>query len=247
MYMPVFKTVVWILIIYNHVLIWWHGLFLVFSYILDERDWNRDQLYLFVTLHAFPCVCKLQLNLDIYEHSLYFLEQRHLRGRIRLSLFAQTSYCLVYGPFERKRPFEHAQNAQIATILRKRKVSSGPLLSIHTFFSINNFCKWKVKALIRLRECAIYRGHRCPHMPEDRFFFSHGAVNTGILWRILCAGWSDVSLIAYMSTFLLSWCDTVNCKSLFESVDGLDKKITNCLYCILYSVNWLEIRRHSEH
>ena len=55
---------------------------------------------------------------------------------------------------KRKRAFGHAQNAQIQIILRRSKVSFGPLLSIHTFCSIQWFCKWTVKALIRLRGCA---------------------------------------------------------------------------------------------
>ena len=37
---------------------------------------------------------------------------------------------------KQKCTFEHAQNAQIQIILRMRKVSSGPLLSIHTLGSI---------------------------------------------------------------------------------------------------------------
>ena len=39
---------------------------------------------------------------------------------------------------KRKWAFEHAQNVQIRIILRK--VSSGPLLSIYTFYSIQYFC-----------------------------------------------------------------------------------------------------------
>ena len=37
---------------------------------------------------------------------------------------------------KRKKGFEHVQNAQIQIILCMCKVSSGPLLSIHTFCSI---------------------------------------------------------------------------------------------------------------
>ena len=40
------------------------------------------------------------------------------------------------GHVMRKSVFKHAQNTQIQIILRMRKVSSGPLLSIYTFNSI---------------------------------------------------------------------------------------------------------------
>ena len=50
-----------------------------------------------------------------------------------------------------KSTFDYAQNMQIQTILRKRKVSSGPSLSIHTFYRIHWFCKRTAKILIRLR------------------------------------------------------------------------------------------------
>ena len=39
-----------------------------------------------------------------------------------------------------KRGFEYAQNVQMKIILRMRKISLGPLLSIHTFNSIQWFC-----------------------------------------------------------------------------------------------------------
>ena len=41
---------------------------------------------------------------------------------------------------KRKDALEHAQNAQIQIILRMLKVSSGPLLSINTFCTIQWFC-----------------------------------------------------------------------------------------------------------
>ena len=40
------------------------------------------------------------------------------------------------GHIKQKGPFKHVQNAQIQIILRMPQVSSGPLLSIHTFCSI---------------------------------------------------------------------------------------------------------------
>ena len=44
------------------------------------------------------------------------------------------------GRVKRKSAFEHTQNAQIQIILSMHKVSSGPLLSIYTFCSIQWFC-----------------------------------------------------------------------------------------------------------
>ena len=37
------------------------------------------------------------------------------------------------GGIKRESPFKHTQNAQIQIVLRLRKISSRPLLSIHTF------------------------------------------------------------------------------------------------------------------
>ena len=59
---------------------------------------------------------------------------------------------------KRKTAFEHAWNLRVHMILRMRKVSSGPLLSSHTFFSIQWFYYRTVKALIRLRGCAGWSG-----------------------------------------------------------------------------------------
>ena len=44
------------------------------------------------------------------------------------------------GHVKQKSALEHARNAQIQNILCMHKVSSGPLLSIHTFCCIQWFC-----------------------------------------------------------------------------------------------------------
>ena len=62
------------------------------------------------------------------------------------------------GRVKRKCAFEHAQNERINIILRKRKVSSGPLFFIDTFYGIHWFCKRRAKAQIRLRERAVWSG-----------------------------------------------------------------------------------------
>ena len=54
--------------------------------------------------------------------------------------------------------FIHEHNTLIQIILHMRKMSSGSLLSIHTFCSIQWFCYGAVKALIRLRGCAGWSG-----------------------------------------------------------------------------------------
>ena len=68
---------------------------------------------------------------------------------------------------KQKSAFEHAQNAQIQTILHMHKVSSGTLLSIHTYVVSNNSVSGQ-KAWIRLHGCAGLC-LRCPHYSEDMF------------------------------------------------------------------------------
>ena len=59
-----------------------------------------------------------------------------------------------------KNAFEQAQDAQIQIFLHMCKVSSGPLLSIHTrtFCNIQWFSSRTGRALIRLRGCAGWYG-----------------------------------------------------------------------------------------
>ena len=67
-------------------------------------------------------------------------------------------YCIsrINGPRQAKKSdFEHAQNVQIQIILHMSKISTRPLLSIHTFCSIQRLCLRTVKPLIRLRGCAV--------------------------------------------------------------------------------------------
>ena len=54
--------------------------------------------------------------------------------------------------------FEHAQHVWIHISLHTRKVSSGHLVSIETFYSIRWFCLRTAKALIRLRISAVWTG-----------------------------------------------------------------------------------------
>ena len=75
------------------------------------------------------------------------------------------------GGAKQKSAFRHAQNL-IQIILRMRKIS-WILLSIHTFCSIQWFCLRRVKALIRLRTCAVWSGPSLSAVPESTF--AHGA------------------------------------------------------------------------
>ena len=75
---------------------------------------------------------------------------------------------------------EHAQNARMHIILRMRKVSTGHLLSFHTFCEPNDSVSGKWFDLTRLRGCAgwsrlsLSQSH-CLYMPEDTF--PHGAAH----------------------------------------------------------------------
>ena len=63
-------------------------------------------------------------------------------------------YHLVHA--KRKSPFKHAQTVRIHIILDMRKILSGHLLSIETFYIIQWFCIRAAKVLIRLRGCAVW-------------------------------------------------------------------------------------------
>ena len=66
-------------------------------------------------------------------------------------------------PRQAQKCFRHAQNAHIKTILRMRKLSSGPLVSIHTFGSTGS--------LLMDSEDPDQAdlGLRCPHMMKIRY------------------------------------------------------------------------------
>ena len=93
------------------------------------------------------------------------------------------------GRVKRKSAFKHAQNVRIHIILHMRRVSSGHLLSIETFYSNQWFYKLTIKALIRLRGCAVWSGTLLSHMPED--MFSHGAT-VSILYKTIAGRYRPV-------------------------------------------------------
>ena len=69
---------------------------------------------------------------------------------------------------------EHAQNVRIHIIQRMSKISSGPLLSNHTFYSIQWFCE--VKALIRQGGCAGCSGPPLSAHAQRYVFAWHGPI-----------------------------------------------------------------------
>ena len=66
---------------------------------------------------------------------------------------------------------EIVQNAQIQIILRMRKVSSGPLLSIHTFLHAvsNRILLADSEGSDHCANAQANLGIRLPHMPEDTY------------------------------------------------------------------------------
>ena len=70
----------------------------------------------------------------------------------------------------KKSALEHFQNAEIQIILGMCKVSFGPLLSIHTFCSVQWICKQTVMALIRLCRWAEWPGPLLSAHARRHFF-----------------------------------------------------------------------------
>ena len=68
-------------------------------------------------------------------------------------LLNKSSSNRLMGCIKQKSSFEHVQNTEIQINLHICKVSSGPLLSIHTFCCSRWFCQWTVKLLIRIWGC----------------------------------------------------------------------------------------------
>ena len=81
----------------------------------------------------------------------------------------------------RQNAFGQKQNLRIHFILHMRKASSGPLLSIHTFYCVNNFVSGQQKPWLNYMDEQADLSFRCPHMSED--MFSHGAIH--LLLRLI--------------------------------------------------------------
>ena len=93
------------------------------------------------------------------------------------------------GRVKRKAAFKHAQHSQIHIFLHMRKVSSGHLLFIETFCSLQWFCLRTAKALIRLRECAGWSGLSLSAYAWRRIFAGRGphTASRGLKWIIFTA------------------------------------------------------------
>ena len=85
--------------------------------------------------------------------------------RLWCSLWQEKNNNISYMGSAKQNCLEYAQNVRIHIILHMPNVSSGHLLSIETFCSIQWFCLWTVKAWIRLHRCAVWSGLHCPHIP----------------------------------------------------------------------------------
>ena len=88
---------------------------------------------------------------------------------------------------KRKSAFKHVQNVRIHIIVAVRKVSSGLLLCIETFYSIQWYHLWTAKVLIKLRGYQTVRNLRCLHMPVDTL--AHVTANmynceNGLVWQL---------------------------------------------------------------
>ena len=73
-------------------------------------------------------------------------------------IYDAQSLLLSYGHIKQKCAFQHAQISQNQTILCMGKALSGPLLSIHTFCSIQWFYQRTVLALISRCRCTGWSG-----------------------------------------------------------------------------------------
>ena len=80
------------------------------------------------------------------------------------------------GRIKRIGAFKHEQNVLIQICMLMRKVSSGPLLSIHTFCSSQWFCLWSVMVRIRL----------CRYTGWSRHLLSAYARRQVFLWQGTC-------------------------------------------------------------
>ena len=122
------------------------------------------------------------------------------------------SWAMNMGHIERKSVLEHIQDVQIQIILHMHKVSSRPLLSIHTFCSIQSFYQQTGRALSDCMDTQADLGLRCLHMPED--MFSHGAAHVFIVNNILQGEFTISSLLTVLLTSLektlFAWRFTLN-------------------------------------
>ena len=115
-----------------------------------------------VNSHGLSLFLFLSVTLILLSSASYQLYKWTARGILKL-----TWKSLFYnGRVKRKSAFSHAK-MHIQIILRMRKVSSGHLLSIHTFCSIQY-----VSGQWPWSDCADAQadlGLRCPHRPEETF------------------------------------------------------------------------------
>ena len=106
-------------------------------WIADWRKKNNIRTIAFTVVDANPA---------IKRHS-FQQRNRHVLTKV---------YLPAFGPCQAKTCLQTSEkNEQIQIILHLHKVSSGPLLSIHTFCRTQQLYSWTVKSLIRLHGGAV--------------------------------------------------------------------------------------------
>ena len=114
------------------------------------------------------------------------------------SYFRKGNTIFKWAASSEKSASKYVQKVRIHIILHMRKVSSGPLLSIHTLCSIQCFCWWTVKTVIRLRGCAGWSGPSLSAFARKQVFAWRGLIGfASLLQRI------QGNLMAPTSLFIL--------------------------------------------
>ena len=104
------------------------------------------------------------------------------------------------GPHQGEKSLRTRQNVVIQILLDICKVSTGPLLSIHTFCSIQWFCYQTVKALIRLCICTVWSEPWLSAYDWRHILAGLGSYVVGTYWLCL----SMAVLMSFTGMFLRS-------------------------------------------
>ena len=116
---------------------------------LWAMTWGKGVLIIWA-IHHFS----KQLWYEEHVKDFSFIGIRGRRQRLENVFF----FIIIWALSSKKKAFEHAQKVQTRIILHMCKVSSMHLLFIETFYSIQWFCLWTAKALIRLHGCTGWSG-----------------------------------------------------------------------------------------
>ena len=109
---------------------------------------------------------------------------------------------------KRKGAFEYAHDAQIQIILRIRKVTSGPLPSIHTFYSFNDSVSGQWMPWWDCADAQADLGIRCPHMLEKKYFRMARPLYLmliAVIPRIQIPDWTFLFWTKIVDFYILRW------------------------------------------